>query len=541
MAMQASPRILEAPKARAARLTGLDAQPLRAAPSCGARCAHAIAVLLGAASLVGCGDAFSAGRDAASSSSGGHVTPESCVPSNLDSGAPVQSSCGVFVDASGGADDADGERATPLRSLAKALEIAAGRPVYVCAASDGAVAGATLDGAQDIFGGLECDGWTYTGEQSAVLGPADLPALRVAAGVAVRLEDIALTAPTAIGQGASSIALLSEGDVKLARVRLAAGDGAQGIDGEDGGEPAPAPSSMDGLTGSLAGTAPVETVSGSNECEGALLIGGVGGEGGDTGKSNKSGGDGVKGDLDVGPGGGEAGNGQPYSDNGAWDCIAGEGSAYPGIAGMSGAAGTEGGGLGTLTSTGIAGRDGADGKKATNGTSGGGGGGSAASGTVPGQHGAGGGGGGAGGCAGKAGRGGGAGGSSLPLVALSGSLELDGVKLVIGSAGRGGHGGKGQIGQDGGDGGPGGDASSTPLEDGCGGGKGGRGGHGGDAGGGAGGHAIGLAHAADVAVQGSPEVDLGDVQAAAGGDGGNATETPAKAGEPGLVFATQIF
>jgi hypothetical protein len=539
MAMQASPRFLDAPAARAARPVGLDAQSPETAPSRRARCASLVTLLLAAGWLAGCGDAFETG-DNASSSTGGHVTPSSCVPNNLEGSAGLASSCGVFVDASGGADDADGGSATPLRSLGKALEVAAGRPIYVCAASDAAVAGATLSGAQDIFGGLECGSWTYSGTPSAVLGPADLPALRVAVGVAVRLEDLQLTAPTAIAQGASSIALLSEGDVTLARVRLAAGDGAQGQDGEDGGDLVPTPLSMDGLIGSSADTPPSESEAGSNECDGAPLAGGAGGEGGDNDKSNKDGGSGVKGDLEIGDSGGAAGDGQVYMDA-SWQCITGEGMAFPGDAGMSGQPGAQGSGLGTLTSTGFTGRDGVDGKKASHGSSGGGGGGSAASGAVSGPHGAGGGGGGAGGCAGKAGRGGGTGGSSLPLVALSGSLKLDGVELAVGTAGHGGKGGKGQLGQEGGAGGPGGDNGGTPLKDGCGGGPGGRGGHGGDAGGGAGGHAIGLAQAAEVSVDGTPQVDLGGVEAAKGGKGGDGTETPASAGDDGIVIATQIF
>ena len=71
----------------------------------------------------------------------------------------------------------------------KALEVAAGQPIYVCAASDAAVAGATLAGAQEIYGGLACGTWTYSAEHSAVLGPADLPALHVSTDVTVRLED----------------------------------------------------------------------------------------------------------------------------------------------------------------------------------------------------------------------------------------------------------------------------------------------------------------------------------------------------------------
>ena len=209
----------------------------------------------------------------------------------------------------------------------KALAVAAGRPIYVCAASDAAVAGATLTGAQDIFGGLECGSWTYSGKPSAVLGPADLPALRVAAGVAVRLEDLALTAPTAIAQGASSIALLSEGDVSLARVRLAAGDGAQGHDGEDGGDLVPTPLTMDGLIGSTAATPPTESESGSNECDGAPLVGGAGGEGGNNARATRrrQRGEGRPGARRSG---GAGGRGQVYMDA-SWQCITGRAWRFP--------------------------------------------------------------------------------------------------------------------------------------------------------------------------------------------------------------------
>lgn len=467
----------------------------------------------------GSGSTGGSGGEGGQGGSGGG-TPDGCVPSKLGAGVALGQTCeGVFVNGSDGKDDGDGSREAPFASLSKAVESAGGKAIYVCAAAKAAVGGVVIEASQDVFGGLDCGTWSYSGTQSAVEGVANVPAVTVSGAVDVRLEDLAITAVDASEPGAHSIGVLSlGGDVVLARVTLRAGKGATGAAGTDGGEPEETVTAMDGKNGLAAGGVPMKAQGGENSCIAQVLAGGLGGLGGDKDAGVISGGGGTAGDA----GGGAApGAGQP--EVGAWSCSAGQGLGDGGGNGNPGSPGAGGSGLGTLGAEGLQGRDGEAGGPATSGKSGGGGGGSKASGSA---HGAGGGGGGAGGCAGKSGGGGMAGGSSLALAAAGGTLSLEQVELYVGTAGDGGVGGEGQFGQSGGAAGPSGGGAGA-VDAGCAGGKGGDGGDGGNGGGGAGGHAIGLAHSG-ATLTGAPTVHLDGAIAGDGGDGGD------NGGEPGL-------
>lgn len=430
----------------------------------------------------GPGTGGSGGSGGEGGSGGGGGTPVGCVPSEAD--APVASTCGVFVSADGD-DAAAGTPAAPLRTLAKALEVAetAGKPVYACA-QDFAEA-VTLAAPVDSFGGLDCEAgtWAWVGETSKtrIAAPADAVALVIEPGASGSLvADFLVEAASAMAPGGSSIAVLvDEASAELVRCDVVAGDGAAGDEGTDGGaQMSPAPP---GSLGADANTTKAGGAAVENTCTNGVSTGGKGGDGGTP--VNGSGQNGDGGDVGTGgtPGAGEF--------DVSWSCATGSGvGGGTGPAGDPGTGGGEDAALGTLTSNGFAGADGAAGMPGARGKGGGGGGGSKAT-TL---NGAGGGSGGPGGCGGKAGSGGKSGGSSIGIASVNATLTLTQVTIRLGQAGAGGVGGDGQLGQQGGAAGPGG-ASSGAVNPGCPGGLGGKGGNGGSGGGGRGGHAIGVA------------------------------------------------
>lgn len=513
--------------------------------------------LLVVGSGVGCGDGnacdYDVCTDATSTASGGSGstgsggsggeggqggsggTDPGCVPSALEGGVPLADTCGVFVDASKRT-DGDGTQGKPYTSLTAAIQAGGGKPIFVCAAATAARVTGTLASSRDIFGGVDCGTWTYTGTQSPVEGEANTPALRIeGADVTSRLEDLAVNAADATEAGAHSVAVQLVGaKADLARVTLRAGKGLAGADGADGGAQVRPNPDMDGAEGSVAGTnPPTQAAGGTNTCGAFTLLGGGGGKGGLV--DSMPGESGVIGDAGNG---GLPGQGQDMQVN--YNCAPGaNGGGFPGDDAEDGAPGSGGSALGVLGAAGVTGRDGEDGQGGTNGKSGGGGGGSKASPTV---NGAGGGGGGAGGCAGKVGRGGQAGGSSIALLSVNATVGFGAeVVLIAGTGGKGGAGGSGQFGQAGGQGLAGGGASS-PVKKGCDGGDGSAGGDGGNGGGGSGGHAIGFAHIATAAT-GEAVFDISG--AAAGDPGSGGTNEGASAagfpGEAGTAIGDQAF
>ncbi|NUQ75047.1 MAG: PGRS family protein [Polyangiaceae bacterium] len=459
----------------------------------------------------------SATLGAGGSGGGGGVNP-ACVPSA--SSAPVGDSCGVFVSLSGD-DGAKGTQASPVKSLAKAIELAqgAGKPVYACAeAFSEAVevpAGVT------IFGGLACDdGWSYVGEKTktTIAGGADEIAMRLLGGDGTtRLEDVKVIAADAMALGGSSIAVLADGAAaEFARCEFVAG---AGRDGENGQTPSEAVGPSDPNDPAIKGAA------GAAACMGAGS-GNPGGFGAINALCNtSSGGDGGKG---LESAGGNGDDGLPIPDpnptnkglGGAGDTGSG---CEPGAQGANGAQGMGGTGaadLGTIDSNGYAGPSGGDGLPG--GLAQGGGGGGGAKGKV-GCNGASGGGGGAGGCAGKGGTGGTAAGSSIALISLNANLLHTDVVLRTAAGGKGGDGGDGQGGGVGGNGGDGGlgDMSAPATFQACNGGKGGQGGSGGKGGGGRGGHSIGIAYTGDTPSTNGVTFEIG--AAGIGGIGADAT------------------
>ncbi|MGK3989505.1 hypothetical protein WME99_41040 [Sorangium sp. So ce136] len=91
----------------------------------------------------------------------------------------VDDRCGIFVSASLGDDVAPGTRDAPVRTLAEAIERAAGGlgRVYACAEAFGEAA--RVPAGVAIWGGLDCHaGWAYVGDQvrtSVAPGPDEVP------------------------------------------------------------------------------------------------------------------------------------------------------------------------------------------------------------------------------------------------------------------------------------------------------------------------------------------------------------------------------
>jgi hypothetical protein len=453
--------------------------------------------------------------------------PEGCVPSI--SGASVPNVCGVFVSASGGNDSAEGTKEKPVRSLAKAIELASqgARRVYACAQDfEEAV---EVPSGTEIYGGLACEeGWAYIGgtAKTTIAPDSEVIALTLKGGEGtIHIEDVVARAKDAETLGGSSIAVLvDEGAAEFVRCELVAGAGREGENGQAPSEP---PGPMDPNDPAIKGEA------GTVACMG-LGSGNPGGAGAVNAICNVSfGGDGGKGRESVGMSG-FTGGPQPIPNPDGWGLggAADDGSGCnTGQQGMNGAEGGPGVGgteLGTIDALGYTGATGQQGAPGEPGQ--GGGGGSGAKGK-PGCNGASGGGGGAGGCAGKGGLGGKPGGSSIALVSLNATLALRNVVLEAGDGGAGGIGAYGQVGGVGGNGGYGGlgNASAPPPYPACKGGDGGQGGSGGMGGGGRGGHSIAIAFKGKDPMRDGVSVQLGTAGLGGsglgpGGDGADGVE-----------------
>lgn len=416
------------------------------------------------------------------------VPPPSC-DANLDpKDAPscVADGFAYFVSATG-REDGDGTKAHPLRSLPVALAKAdANRRsrIYVCEGSYPEPFAAGVS----VFGGFECNAWTYTGRK-AIVGP-----LRVERSRDVRLADLRVEAPSAGAPGASSIAArLNASTVTMLRMELVAGSGANGADGPNGAaEPIITVSSgalnADGNTSADAKAKTCTCASGT------VTIGGAGGHLVDTGL--------------VASGGQPGSAGAPGQNTGM--CRDTQ-FLYPQALGFNGSPGADAPPLLTATKVGVLAPEGWTPSLAPDGTrsgavgQGGGGGGARTNGTR-------GGGGACGGCGGSPGKGGHGGGASIALASFASTVTLIAVSLATGTAGNGGAGGKG------GDGAPGGKGGDGD----CSGGDGGNGGRGSDAPGGPGGLSAGI-----VWVGEKPSYDPNSTTfqlgpAGAGGPGGHA-------------------
>jgi hypothetical protein len=483
----------------------------------------------GAGGDAGQGGAGNGGDGGGGQGGQGGGPPAGCIPSEAD--GPVENSCGIFVSSSKGVAGAAGTKEAPVLTIAEALTLADGAPIYLCAeAFDEAV---VMEAGTDVFGALNCDDdWGYTpATKSQVNGPADMIAWKISGAGTTIIADVAVTAATATDiEGASlgsSIAMLVDGStVDLQRCDLTAGDGANGIDGEDGID-LDDDLDNDGENGAPGNTMPAGTcamevhfggMGGPKTCDGTNVAGGMGG--GALGEPGSTGQEGLPTSL------GPEGNG------GVGQSIAGASSCDSGTEGGDGTPGEVGDGgitLGTLSATGY---EGASGTAGTNGGPGQGGGGGGASACTGGSTGPSGGGGGSGGCGGKGATGGTAGGSSLALVSIAATVTLTACTLTAGAGGIGGAGGDRQMGGNPGAGGP-------QTGGACSGGNGGPGGTGGSGGGGRGGHSLAIAFAAD-----APKVDretmLMHGSSGMGGLGGT-FNTPAGDGDNGLAVDSQAF
>ena len=381
-----------------------------------------------------------------------------------------------------GTDTAAGTRAEPLASIGAALELAAesGKVVIACNATYDERLSVTT-GAR-LYGGFACPDsdtpWAYEDGARAIIAPSAIgPVLEIRNVIdAVTIEDVEFDAADATENGESSIAAIVESSpsVALRRVRLVAGNGAKGADGDKGtkgGDGSKATNAQDGLDALCGEQAP-----GTRDGGGWLTSSGCGSIGGTGGRAIKGG----AGDPGS-PGSPRENVLEPGLKNGGSDG-GGDGqlgsSGLPGIAGKAASSSTSFSPLGYTPPL--------PGGNGTSGFTGQGGGGGGASNGKDMCIGASGGAGGMGGCGGKGGTGGGAGGASVALLMWNSGVTLDACELLAGRGGDGGKGGDGGLGGGGSDGAPGGDADTANAIGK--GGNGGKGGDGGDGGPGAGGN-----------------------------------------------------
>lgn len=429
-----------------------------------------------------------------------------------DSPVCIDDGLGVFVSPAG--DDAtSGTKAKPVKTIGKALELAAVRKLprlYVCAGTYAENVAITAQVA--LYGGLSC-AWAPADARPKIAPPTDvaLRVTKVGAPVLVVDADVVGSADAAApGDSAIAVFVSESTNVAFRRVNLTARNATAGATGATSSNYVSV-AAPNGSMGAIAGTdetkwgcADKKTLS---YCPGGAAATDVG-----------RGGDGRAFPM-VGVANGGA--------SGFFTCAAGT----VGAGGLSHAAGGGSRSPGALTAAGwvttSVGTAGEFGDPAQ--------GGGGAGGQKDGQYG--GGGGGCGGCGGAGGGPGTNGGSSFALLSFNSAVVITGGVLASGAGGTGGSGGAGQAGQAGGQGGL---SSSGVANLGCMGGAGGPGAGGSGGGGGAGGHS------AAIAFVGSEPKPMGTMLTPGtpglGGNGGTAgpsTGHPGAAGEFGPVGKAQ--
>jgi hypothetical protein len=440
-------------------------------------------------------------------------TSPACIPSeNPD---PVDDTCGVFV-ATSGNDGNEGTKDKPLRTFAKAIELASKETKRVYACAEEFTEAVEVAEGLEIYGGLACkEGWSYLGAMGkTAIKPAsgDVPLTLSGGDRTIHIEDVVAAAAAAAAAGGSSIAAIVDGgSIEFVRCELVAGAGMNGEKGETPtdsvGPTDPNDPTIKGQDGTVACMGPMSGNPGGLGAVNTLCSASFGGDGGKATEGGGSKGDDGAPLPDPNPDGGGLG--------GAGDTGSGCKSGEDGLLGTVGTSGTGATGLGTFDASGYTGASGTAGSPGAPGQGGGGGGG--AKGKVA-CNGASGGGGGAGGCGGNGGKGGTAGGSSIALVSVNATLSFEDVVLTTGDGGAGGEGGDGQNGGVGGTRGTGGAAAAGTLPA-CDGGKGGVGGFGGKGGGGQGGHAIGIAYRGTAPPTSGATIKTGDAGTGGLGDG----------------------
>lgn len=390
----------------------------------------------------------------------------------LFDGLCLDEKTGVFV-AQDGDDENGGTRQAPLRTLSAALLRAANerKRVIACSGVFDENLELSADRFADIFGGFDCtDAWSPTDGRTTVRPAAGIP-LRIDGVLnAVQIQRFEFEARSASSPGESSVAALithSE-EVVLWRVRLSAGNGADGLPGESPGEASEGPATQGTAATDLTGAGSVSCACGSG-----YTRGGGGGDGGTEGFA----GAGEPGRPMLGAGDG----GALYAEDEVTlaDCGWG-GGGKRGADGPQSESGSNAAEHGAFTAEGF--WEAAKGEPGFEGACGQGGGGGR------GGPSGGGGGGGCGGCGGLGGGGGQGGGGSFGLIAFASRITVAESEIETRAGGDAGKGALGDAGQTGGLGGSG-------AASGCSGGEGGTGAAGGAGGGGAGGLSAGILHA----------------------------------------------
>jgi hypothetical protein len=471
------------------------------------------------------------------------------VACNADHGNPDRSvDCdGVYL-RQDGRDDHPGTRDDPVKTFARAFDLARNKGMRVYACADIFETEVRVPAGMEVWGGLDCRDprghWPVhpLGELTTIAPGPNLIPLTVVdqtaeplpeADVITTLTRMRMVAPDATVPGGSSIAMRAlpgvTVDVRLSEI--VAGDGADGAAGADGGAES-AREGAPGNPGAVACSADVVTGGArvTTACDDGVSSGGMGGVG-----TKGDGSDGESGDPVP------VTNPMAYGLGGTGQDVMSCTDGTRGLVGDDGANGNGASGQGRLTDTGLEGSAGEDGQTGQHGYGGGGGGGSRGGamfcGTGAAQGGASGGSGGAGGCGGKPGKGGGPGGSSIGILSYHASVHVSKTSINTGRGGNGGRGGKGQYGGVGGYGGTGG-GNRAGSQPGCRGGDGGKGGNGGRGGGGHGGHSLAVAHTADR----GPNVESDSpIKFGIPGDGGGAGDLNANPGKPGAAAVSMGF
>jgi len=379
-----------------------------------------------------------------------------------DSPACIDDSYAVFVDPNNGNDAAAGTKASPVKTIARALTLLNGKPrIYICGTSP-LNEHVELTNAVSLYGGFNCGTWDYNSSPNnkAIIKPNDVGyALRVTSvspSSPIVLSDLAFVAQAGASPGDSSIAAFASNstDITFKRCSLTAQGGVFGSPGNNGTDGAWSDPAAGG-----AGMTCSCTTGGST----------TGGKGGNVGVSGT---DGLP-SIPANPAGSDGMGG-----TGNIACTSGS-SGHNGSNAQPGANGASSNFLGQLTANGWTPGDGLDGIDGQPGQGGGGGGG--------GNDSAG-GAGGCGGCGGTRGTAGHGGGASVALLSFQGTVQLIGCTLTTNQAGDGGSGGNGGAASKGANGAQGAPAPNS----GCNGGAGGYGGAGGAGSGGAGGISAGV-------------------------------------------------
>ncbi len=464
--------------------------------------------------------------DAACIPNGGADLPDDNFEDSNCDGIDGDRAQAIFV-ASSGSDTAPGTVEQPVKTIAKAVSLAAAAKKYVLVANGSYADAIVIDHvAVNIHGGYQPMGWQRINDRASVAPGTGAPLTIKNVDDAVVIDRLALKAPDAIDPGASSYAALvtSSKNVTLKHVALTAGRGADGLTpNTPSSSPQPASAGADGT--SLAAATCNKSIPMAQRMAGCGAIANGGW---------------LNGELGNGIGGvGGAGNNhevyQPYGHDGAPGSPAGFGGAgaigsgdgVPGIDGLRGAGGTPAtNGFGSVTKDGyIANNGGTPGSTGSLGGSGGGGAGGFSACTPTNDCsltnfyfvGGGGGQGGNGGIGGVGASGAGGGGASIGLFIFASTVTITSSEITTAEGGRGGNAILGADGQPGGAAGRGGSGTS-PAGVGYNGGAGGRGGRGGAGGPGGGGPSIGLLVSGASPVKQGVTVNIG-----AGGKGGKGT------------------